>query len=179
MAAIEPRLRPGSDLHHIADWANKLVGATIRIAALLHVAEHKAWGNLISVQTIESAIRIADYLVAHAKAAFDLMGSDPELDGARRVLDWLQHSPRPEFTKRDAHTLLRGSFPKAVDLDSPLAVLQEHGYIRMIDSLTPPRPGRPASPRYIVNPHTYAHNSHNSHNPASGQAGEDAAGADS
>lgn len=39
--AIEPRMdtRRGGDLAHIADWANK-TGATIRIAALLHLTTH-------------------------------------------------------------------------------------------------------------------------------------------
>ena len=177
MAEIEPRLRPRSDLHHIADWANKLVGATVRIAALLDVAEHTAWGDPISVQTVEAAIRIADYLVAHAKVAFDLMGADPELDAARRILAWLRQSEPQEFTKRDAFIALRGTFKKAELLDPPLALLLEHGYVRMLDSATPARPGRPASPRYLVNPHAYAHKSHNSHNRTGGVAGKDAPGA--
>lgn len=177
MAEIEPRLRPGSDLHHIADWASKLVGATVRIAGLLHVAANPAWGNPISLQTVEAAITIADYLVAHAKAAFDLMGADPELDAARRILAWLRQSEPPEFTKRDAFVALRGTFKKAELLDPPLALLLEHGYIRTVESTTPARPGRPASPRYLVNPHTYAHKSHNSQNPGSGHAGKTSAAA--
>jgi hypothetical protein len=47
--AIEPRMdaRQGGDLAHIADWANKHTGATIRIAALLHLATHlrDGWGT--------------------------------------------------------------------------------------------------------------------------------------
>jgi hypothetical protein len=35
---IEPRLAPGADLDPIVDWASKLVGATARIAGLLHLA---------------------------------------------------------------------------------------------------------------------------------------------
>jgi hypothetical protein len=37
--AIEPRLAPDGDLDPIVDWASKLVGATARIAGLIHIAE--------------------------------------------------------------------------------------------------------------------------------------------
>jgi hypothetical protein len=38
---LEPRLAAGSgDLAHLAGWAAKLAGATCRLAALLHLAEH-------------------------------------------------------------------------------------------------------------------------------------------
>ena len=173
MAAMEPRLRAGADLHHIGDWANKLVGATVRIAALLHVAEHKAWGSPISLAAIEAAIRIADYLVAHAKAAFDLMGRDPELERATRLLDWLRRSELPAFTKREAFNANRGSFTKVPELDPVLVLLQEHGYIRMVDAPTPARPGRPPSPTYLVTPHLYAQKSQNPQKLTSHPAGTD------
>ena len=37
---VEPELRAGGKLGHIRDWASKYVGATIRLAGLLHLADH-------------------------------------------------------------------------------------------------------------------------------------------
>ena len=47
--ALEPRLAPGAELAHMADWAGKLIGASARIAGLLHLGEHltDGWGRPI------------------------------------------------------------------------------------------------------------------------------------
>jgi hypothetical protein len=156
---LEPRLAPATgDLAHLADWAAKLTGATCRIAGLLHLAAHlrDGWAQPVSVDTLAGAVRLAGYLVEHALAVFDLMGADPRTDDARWLLDWIHRTGRQQFTRRDAHMgAPRGRFRKAADLDPPLALLEEHGYLRRADS-EPPRDshgrGRPPSPRYLVNP---------------------------
>jgi len=155
---LEPRLAAGSgDLAHLAGWAAKLVGATCRLAGLLHLASHlrDGWNRLIGADTLTSAIRLADYLVEHACAVFDLMGADPRLDDARWLLDWISRTNRTQFTRRDAHKAApRGRFPKATDLEPALSLLQEHGYLRRVDpepSRDPHGRGRPASPRFLVN----------------------------
>jgi replicative DNA helicase len=61
---LEPRLAAGSgDLAHLAGWAAKLAGATCRLAALLHLAEHlrDGWAQPISANTFTAAIRLADW----------------------------------------------------------------------------------------------------------------------
>jgi replicative DNA helicase len=157
---LEPRLAPGSgDLAHLAGWAAKLAGATCRLAALLHLAEHlrHGWAQPISPDTFAGAIRLADYLVEHARAVFDLMGlmgADPRIDDARWLLDWTARTNRTQFSRRDAHAAApRGRFPKTTDLEPALTLLEEHGYLRRLDADPPgPKGGRPASPRFLVNP---------------------------
>jgi hypothetical protein len=156
---LEPRLAAGSgDLAHLAGWAAKLAGATCRLAALLHVASHlrDGWNQPIGADTFARAIRLADYLIDHACAVFDLMGADPRTDDARWLLDWFTRINRTQFTRRDAHKAApRGRFPKATDLEPALSLLQEHGYLRRVDpepSRDPHGRGRPASPRFLVNP---------------------------
>jgi replicative DNA helicase len=155
-AELEPRLDPdGGDLGHVADWASKLVGATARIAGLLHLAEHlrDGWGNPVGVAQVRAAISIARYLIDHALAAFDLMGSDPTLDDARYLLRWIERTGPERFTRRDLHVALpRGRFPKVDALDAPLALLEAHGYVRKEEAEPRPGPGRPPSPTYTVNP---------------------------
>ena len=98
-------------------------------------------------------IRLAGYLTDHALAVFDLMGADPRVDDARWLLDWIGRTGRQQFTRRDAHQAARVRFRKATDLDPPLALLEEHGYLRRteVEPLSP-KGGRPASPRFLVNP---------------------------
>jgi replicative DNA helicase len=156
---LEPRLAAGSgDLAHLAGWAAKLAGATCRLAALLHLASHlrEGWAQPISSNTFTAAIRLADYLIEHARAVFDLMGADPRTDDARWLLDWISRTGRIQFSRRDAHVAApRGRFPKATDLEPVLRLLEEHCYLRRADpepSRDPHGRGRPASPRFLVNP---------------------------
>jgi replicative DNA helicase len=157
---LEPRLAAdGGDLAHLAGWAAKLVGATCRLAALLHLAEHlrDGWAHPISADTVASAVRLANYLIEHARAVFDLMGADPRTDDARWLLDWISRSKQVQFSRRDAHQAARGRFRKAADLEPALALLEEHGWVRRVDAESVgPKGGRPASPRFLVNPlHLY------------------------
>jgi replicative DNA helicase len=154
---LEPRLAAGSgDLAHLAGWAAKLAGATCRLAALLHLAGYlrDGWARPINADTFAGAARLAGYLVEHARAVFDLMGSDPRVDDARWLLDWIARTNQTQFTRRDAHVATpRGRFPKATSLDPALALLEEHGYLRRVDAdSSGPKGGRPPSPRFLVNP---------------------------
>ena len=153
---LEPRLAAGSgDLAHLAGWAAKLAGATCRLAALLHLASHlrDGWARPIGADTFTGAMWLADYLVDHALAVFDLMGADPRIDDARWLLDWISRTNLTQFSRRDAHQATRGRFRKAADLEPALALLEEHGWLRRVDAdPVGAKGGRPASPRFIVNP---------------------------
>jgi hypothetical protein len=153
---LEPRLAAGSgDLAHLAGWAAKLAGATCRLAGLLHLAAHlrDGWARPIGADTFADAIRLAGYLVEHARAVFDLMGADPHTDDAHWLLDWINRTGRTQFTRREAHAAAaRGRFRKATDLEPALTLLEEHGWLRRVDADPPgPRGGRPSSPRFLVN----------------------------
>jgi hypothetical protein len=155
---LEPRLAADrGDLAHLAGWAAKLAGTTCRLAALLHLASHlrDGWAHPIGADTFAGAIRLAEYLVEHARAVFDLMGADPRVGDARWLLDWISRTEQVQFSRRDAHQAARGRFPKATDLEPALRLLEEHGYLRRVDpelSRDPHGRGRPASPRFVVNP---------------------------
>jgi hypothetical protein len=85
------------------------------------------------------------------------MGADPRVDDARWLLDWISRSKQVQFSRRDAHQAARGRFRKAADLEPALALLEEHGWLRRVDAdSVGPKGGRPASPRFLVNPlHLY------------------------
>jgi replicative DNA helicase len=153
---LEPRLAAGSgDLAQLAGWAAKLAGATCRLAALLHLASHlrDGWAQPIATDTLAGAIRLAGYLIDHARAVFDLMGADPRVEEARWLLDWISRTNQVQFSRRDAHQAARGRFRKATDLEPALALLEEHGWLRRVDAdPVGAKGGRPPSPRFLVNP---------------------------
>jgi replicative DNA helicase len=172
LAWVEPHLATDAAFGSFADWAGKLAGATLRIAALFHMASrigsHNSHNsqNEIDAETLADALRLAQYLIAHARAAFLEMGSDPAIAGARRALAWIIHQDVREFTKRDLFEGIKGSIPKADDLDPLLKALCDHGYIRPIDMGDRGGPGRKPSQRYDVHPDLSgsSHNSRNSQN---------------
>jgi hypothetical protein len=156
-AKLEPRLGPDGDLGSIADWASKLVGAIARIAGILHLAWHidleRPWNEPVLLETIESAIAIGDFYLAHAKAAFAEMGADPEVEAARHVLRWIECKGIGAFSERDAYQALKGRFKKVSDLRPVFRLLVDHGYVRERPRTAPTGPGRPASPIFDANPH--------------------------
>ena len=111
--------------------------------------------NRSAADTFAGAIRLADYLIEHARAVFDLMGADPRIDDARWLLDWITRTNRTQFSRRDAHRAApRGRFPKATDLEPALGCSRSTA-ISAASTPTLPDPhgrGRPASPRFLVNP---------------------------
>jgi len=152
----EKRVADDGDLAGIRDWASKAVGHAMRIAGLLHVAEHlrDGYGAPISAETVANAVRIMDYFTTHALAAFDAMSTDESIVRARAVLEWLERNRPDRFTARQAFTAAyRQRFPKIADMDAALLVLERHGYIRRLpDPPTGPRGGRPSAPTYETHP---------------------------
>lgn len=130
---IEAGMREGGTFAHLTDWAGKLPGAVIRIAALLHITRHalvRPWEKEISIEDMSAALRMADVLSIHALAVFDLMGADPALDGARVVLRWIEREGKPEFTFRDCHYVHKTRYKRTAELEPIMEVLIERHYIR-------------------------------------------------
>lgn len=164
---VETELRPGGELHTLSDWGSKLPGAVCRIAGVFHGLIHSGGdpsAQSIDTETMLCAIAIGEYLVAHAKAAFSEMGTNPATSLARRIVDWLEEKQLTEFTERGAFNAMRGGAVQRVDhMKEPLRLLVEHGFIRERE-LNRSGPGRKPSPRYDVNPELYAHNTQNAQN---------------
>ena len=119
--------------------------------------DHSIWSRAVAGSTIEAPIRLAEYLVEHAKAAYGRMGADPAVEDAEHVVRWMKRSDsiafkQQVFSKRDAFQGNRGRFKRVRDLDPPLEVLREHGIIRLRDAEGRSGPGRKPSPLFEVNP---------------------------
>ncbi|MER7150311.1 DUF3987 domain-containing protein [Streptomyces lydicus] len=153
---VEPKLRQREgSLGHISDWAGKVVGATARIAGLLHLAEHLENGHTVPVsqETMRGAIELGEYFTSHGLAAFDAMGADQTSDRATSLLETLRAHGWGEFSKRDLMLKVsRSEFPTADALDPALGLLEDHGYVRALPVQRTGGRGRPPSPRYLTHP---------------------------
>ncbi|MDI6450226.1 DUF3987 domain-containing protein [Anaerobaca lacustris] len=165
--AVEKNLRTGGEFESMRDWAGKLVGAVCRIAGILHGLMHTGsqglQGQPIDLETTLGAIAIGEYLVPHAQAAFFEMGADPAIDIARKILGLIEEEALSVFSKRDAFNKCRGAVHKVTEMDEPIRLLADHGYIRE-RQLQRVGSGRKPSPTYEVNPLWLAQNTHNTHN---------------
>jgi hypothetical protein len=152
-ADLEPRRRPGAEHSSIVGWSNKLDGAIARIAALLHIASHTERGVRAPIDqaTMAAAIRIGEFLVPHALAAFDLMGADERLEAARIVLGWIVRTRAHVVSVRECHREFLSRFSRSAEAEAVLVFLAERGYLAALAQPTG-RKGRPPSPRYLVNP---------------------------
>lgn len=159
-AEVEPKLAPLGELGGITDWAGKVVGAVVRIAGLLHMAQHASapapWATPISSETMERAIQVGHYLIPHARAAFAEMGADPALNDAVHILSWIKRKELSTVTKREIFEGTKGRFKKVNELENPLRLLIEHGYIREPAPGERQGPGRSPSPTFEVNPYLWA-----------------------
>lgn len=140
--SIELRLRDGGDLAEVPSWGGKIAGTALRIAGLMHCyaapTRKVALSTPIGEDTIACAVELVeDYLIPHAKAAFDTMRESAEARVARRILDWITTRDVDHFTLRELFQALksgRGSVKRVDDLTGALDALITDGYIRVGNS---------------------------------------------
>ncbi|MBR7838438.1 DUF3987 domain-containing protein [Actinospica durhamensis] len=153
---FEAMMADGAELAGLRDWGSKAVGAMVRIAGLLYLAEHLDDGFLrpISVETMAQASTLIEYYTDHALIAFGLMTTEEATAPALAVLDWIERTGPARFTARDAYRgLPRTKFPKMADLDPALNLLEQHGHIRRVPAAPTVGRGRPPAPEYETNPY--------------------------
>ncbi len=135
-----------------ADWANKYIGAVLRIAGLLHCADMAPGNCEISATTIGRAIEIGKYFLAHSGYAYSMMSGDINIRKARFVMAKLEKFGQPEVKRSDLFQACRGKFfQKTEEIFPTLELLEEHGYLRQV---IPERQGagRPPDVRILINP---------------------------
>lgn len=132
--ALEPMLHPGHGrLAPVADWASKLPGATARIAAALTLLEDPE-NDRIGEHVMDCAVVLAKWYCRHALKAFGAIHStDGSQDHASQVLQWLVHKGARVVTVREVHKSLSGRqwVKSAAEIKAALALLAEHGHIRL------------------------------------------------
>jgi hypothetical protein len=153
---IEPQLGPGGELEPLADWANKLPGLVLRLAGILHMADHAdevrvASARSIGPEAMDRAIALGRYLLAHARAAFGLMAADPLVEDAKLVLGFVQRKGLATVTARELLRGMQARFRSAGNLEPVIEILSRHGFLIELQSPYNPEGGRPER-RFAINP---------------------------
>jgi len=153
--AVEMELRPGGEFEHMKDWGGKFPGQAVRLAGLFHVAvTPEPHLHPLAGDTMRAALSVAGILAEHAKAAYSLMGSNPAMECARSILQWIVRDHVEQFSGRDALRAVRGRFPTMEQVNPGLALLEERAFIRQSDA-SRTGPGRKPSAAYVTNPLTW------------------------
>lgn len=124
---MEPKL--AGELEFMSDWAGKLTGAVVRIAALLHLSAFKV-DQPVNPEVMAAATQIGEFLIAHAKAAYMVMGSDEGQADAKYLLRRIKGTGKPSMSKNEIIQLTRGKFKTAENMEPALNMLADMGYIK-------------------------------------------------
>ena len=153
---LEPKLGSDGELSPIVDWAAKLAGGIVRIAGLLHLADHVGDAEkplVVDAETMSRALSLGDFLINHAKIAYQVMDAadDIEIEKAKRVLRWATDNGLKTFQQRDCHRSMQSIFRNNDEVKETLALLLRHEYIREA-SIDNSGPGRKKSKSFEINP---------------------------
>lgn len=120
---IEIQLRPDGKLSPCLGWGGKIVGFTLRLAALLHIAESFHKNLCIQPKSMDNAIAMARLLIDHALAAFGLMQECMADEDAQTILGWIVQQGESRFRRTDCLRKFHGRFTSKKRFDEALAVL--------------------------------------------------------
>lgn len=137
---IEPRLHSdNTDLTSgLKAWAGKHVGQIMRIAGLLHMAEHADQEELpeeVATSTVEAAARLEEYFFAHALKAFGQASEGVHAEKQKYILQVLVtaqgNNPIIQwFTRTNIWNLLkRKGYAKVSYMDKDLQELVDRNYL--------------------------------------------------
>ena len=121
--ALEKRQGETGDLSAISDWTAKLPGAVLRLAALSHLIENGLENPVMSRETIERTLDLADLLIQHALCAFSMIGGDPAAADAKHVARWIKAKRASHLKQNDIYRGCHGRIPKMDRLQKALSIL--------------------------------------------------------
>ena len=136
------------------DFINKFRGQVLRIAGLLYIAnETPTEGQelILSVGFMKSAIKLGEYFLEHARAAYRLKDADENQKNAEYILKKIIGHKLGEFKKSE---LLRShcrKFKSVEELTEPLNILVKHNYLKEAPQEYNGTGRRPEN-IYLVNP---------------------------
>lgn len=154
---VEPMLRPDGKLSPCLGWGGKLVGFSLRIAGLMHVAEFGESKLQISVDTMENALALARLLIDHALAAFGQMQDDQGIEDAKAILSWITYTGDSQFRRTDCLRKFHGRFTSKKRFEAALSVLIDRSIISSVRIETT-SPGKRGTMLYDVNPALFDQN---------------------
>jgi hypothetical protein len=91
--------------------------------------------------------------MSHAIAAFQIMGRNESIVLVERIVNTITQNEMRQFSRRDLHQHVRRHVKTPDDLDPPLALLEEHNFIREVEPKQSPKTSKKRpSPLFEANP---------------------------
>lgn len=140
--ALEGRLAPDEgDLDPIVEWASKLAGTVVRIAALVAAARCNDIPEEITYDDMIAAIEFSDYLIPHAWKAYQAMGVLPNVKVENKIVRRIVREGWVDFKTRDLQRAMGAARTySSEDLEELLEGLTKSGHLRrVVTSLKPLR----------------------------------------
>lgn len=138
--SFESRL--ATDLKEIGGWAGKLVGNILRISALITRARNVKYDAflytpssddsaewIVQKEDMESAIKLGDYFLEHARYAFDFMDDNTTKKQALNFHEKLKASKLNEISFREASRMCK-FMNKKENATAVINLLSDYGYLR-------------------------------------------------
>lgn len=135
-------LRLATDLKEIGGWAGKLVGNILRISALITRARNVKYDAflytpssddsaewIVQKEDMESAIKLGNYFLEHARYAFDFMDDNTTKKQAINFLEKLKASKVNEISFREASRMCK-FMNKKENATAVINLLSDYGYLR-------------------------------------------------
>jgi hypothetical protein len=124
------------------------------IVHLLRWVSDKNVDKNVDGESVRRAGLLIRYFASHARKVYAVLGADPEIEDARKVLGWIAREKRSEFKRHEVYNDVRNKhrFSRVEDLDQPLHRLAKHNYIRQRQDQGRDGPGRKGEPTWEVNP---------------------------
>lgn len=133
----EKKLPVGGELNSIQDWSGKLPGLISRIAGIFHLAVHaeevSPWAIEVSDETYADAIRLGEYLIFHALAAYQMLQADPVRNLACDIIEWARQKKLMKVNRRELFNVFRHRSVignNVAGLDAVLRFMDRHGCIK-------------------------------------------------
>jgi replicative DNA helicase len=157
-AEVEEALGDGGRFEGIRDWAGKMVGHSVRVAALLELAARAGdgrplFGSPIGSWAMDGGIRLLRALSTHAMKVLGEAGMDEQTSLLAYALGRAKTLPEGS-SLRDLFEACRGKaeIDDMADLAPLVAKLEDRGCLRLVSPPSREGPGRPPSPTVELHP---------------------------
>ncbi|MCU0791933.1 MAG: YfjI family protein [Opitutaceae bacterium] len=148
---LESRIGETGDLRPVSGFASKLPGVVARIALVMQAMQDPS-AERITGETMRAACEWAPFLLGHFRSILGDAGDGDAVRIARRLLAAIKRHRVTELSAKEAFDLLDGGALQTMEeLHPALDLLLDKNWLRELPP-PQPRPGRPPSPRFTVNP---------------------------
>jgi len=128
-AEIEPQLGQDGRLHALRGWGGKVAGTCLRVAGLLHIAEHGTATPLVQASAMQRASVICRALLEHALAAFAMMQTEQAVQDVETIYQWILARVEARLGRTECLKKFHGRFTNKKRYEAALETLRHHNVI--------------------------------------------------